>query len=299
MRQNREGGFTIAELLVALTVSSIVIIAVLSVLGSVRGLFVRQNVTAGSQQALRAGATLLSTELEGIQPAEGDIVGWDDGLPSGAYLMIRGLRAVGVICDSPPVAAAELMTVSGSFVPGYQASIFSEGDPADSDDDVWVSNAVTATSAGSGSCAGIPRSTQNVLFSAAPPASVSLGALVRGYEVVAYAPLDVYGDGVLYLAQCVVDAAAGIDCAEPDDGGGDWSQVGWLPVVGPIIRDDDPSTGNPVPVFRYLDAGQSDLVPGTDPFSALRLVEIHIAAPASEEGEAVQTITTRIEVGGG
>ena len=74
---SKSGGFTVTELVLALAIMMIVISAMVSLLISLNGAFVVQNVTAGVQQVTRSGINIMtrSIRMAGLNPLKINRVG--------------------------------------------------------------------------------------------------------------------------------------------------------------------------------------------------------------------------------
>ena len=74
---SKSGGFTVTELVLALAIMMIVISAMVSLLISLNGAFVVQNVTAGVQQVTRSGINIMtrSIRMAGLNPLKINRIG--------------------------------------------------------------------------------------------------------------------------------------------------------------------------------------------------------------------------------
>jgi Tfp pilus assembly protein PilW len=74
---SKSGGFTVTELVLALAIMMMVISAMVSLLISLNGAFVVQNVTAGVQQVTRSGINIMtrSMRMAGLNPLKINRIG--------------------------------------------------------------------------------------------------------------------------------------------------------------------------------------------------------------------------------
>jgi hypothetical protein len=74
---SKSGGFTVTELVLALAIMMIVVSAMVSLLISLNGAFVVQNVTAGVQQVTRSGINIMtrSIRMAGLNPLKINRIG--------------------------------------------------------------------------------------------------------------------------------------------------------------------------------------------------------------------------------
>ena len=185
-------GFTLVELIVALTLGALV------AAGAYRAIVGTQRVTqAGAQkvdvqQNLRAGATYMASVLRELDAPDGDI-----NVATATRLRFRSMRWVGVLCDAPTPSGASsvVLTIRSGSVFGLRspsavedsALVFADGDPGTRADDVWLTGAVTGLS-GAVCSDGSPATDLTVDITgasggqAAALATVTTGVPVRGFQ---------------------------------------------------------------------------------------------------------------------
>jgi prepilin-type N-terminal cleavage/methylation domain-containing protein len=263
-----QGGFTLAELLVALAVAGIVLAAVCSALYGAQRFYAAQARVLDVQQNVRVIAQVLSHEMRGLDAVDGDLVAMSD-----TAVTFKAPRAFSVTCAVPDVAHGVLI-VRNSLTSGLRAMdperdsvlVFLDGDPAIATDDRWLRANVAAT--GSAVCAdgaaGSRLALGGVQGGWALLEGVSPGSPIRAFELVRY---RIYDDG----------AGAWWFGSQSFTGGG-WSVTS--PIAGPL-RPRDGVT------FAYADAAGA---PVSVPV-AVRLVRAVVrgrsAAPIHSPGRPV------------
>ena len=188
-------GFSLAELLVALTLGGAVAAVALRLLSDNLRLYQSQSQVIDRAQNLRAAAVLLTAELRELNASEGDVYSADLTL-----LSFRAMRRLGFVCAASPAGAQALairrQPQFGNR--GFDAAsdsllIFFASDSADPEGR-WLAAPLMAVRAGA--CAdGAPA---DVLETSAAGRPVALGAPVRAFEPVTY---RVYrgGDGEWHI----------------------------------------------------------------------------------------------------
>ncbi|MEE9183075.1 MAG: prepilin-type N-terminal cleavage/methylation domain-containing protein [Acidimicrobiia bacterium] len=115
LRERRtRGGFTVLELLIALTVGLIVAGGAIKVLVSQSRLYSVHQATTGVRQSLRAGTALIAWELSGAAPSLGDLYAIDS-----TSITFRSLQGIGVVCAPVTIGSNRrygLQTASGYFM---------------------------------------------------------------------------------------------------------------------------------------------------------------------------------------
>lgn len=176
----RRRGFTLVEALLAVVLLAIVGQSILRLLTVSQRLFRAQSGRAALQAAVRAGASLIPTELRELGP--GDIVSMAPD-----QIVYRAMRSTGVAC----AVTATSVVVPRELYHGYRSAsagrdsllLFVEHDPASSADDSWETLPVTAPP-GSGACPdGRPAVVIPTVVPAATADSVIVDAPVRSFEV--------------------------------------------------------------------------------------------------------------------
>lgn len=158
LRARDRHGFTLIEIMIALGMMLIVSGAVYQALNSIQRLSRAQGQQVNVQSTVRSAALVLANEFRplaaglGLSGTESDLIAI---APTGATY--RAERGFGVLCQA---AGANRLRINRLSFSGHRdpqpgrdsVSVFFEGNPAASDDDVWIPAAIIAV--GAGSCAG-------------------------------------------------------------------------------------------------------------------------------------------------
>jgi len=247
-RPSHRAGFTLVELIIAITISGLVMGSVYKILASNQRFYQAQNQILDVQQNIRAVAQILPGELRGLDPDDGDIIAM-----SATAITIKAARGFSVVCKTPTAAevTARQIIIRNSLTSGYRAMdatrdsvlIFRDGNPDKSDDDKWLHAPIAASASATCSDAAASPGTRLTLTgivhgdSLGPTTGtvgdggVTLGAPVRTFEVVNYRLYD-DGTGIWWLGMRTY-------------AGGAWSETS--AVAGPLR----PSDGM---VFEYRDS---------------------------------------------
>jgi prepilin-type N-terminal cleavage/methylation domain-containing protein len=263
-----QGGFTLAELLVALAVAGIVLAAVCSALYGAQRFYAAQSLVLDVQQNVRVIAQVLAHEMRGLDATDGDLIAMSD-----TAVTFKAPRAFSVTCAAPDVAHGVLI-VRNSLTSGLRAVdperdsvlVFLDGDPTIATDDRWLRASVAAT--GSAVCAdgaaGSRLALRGIEAGWGLLEGVGPGSPIRAFELVRY---RIYDDG----------AGAWWFGSQSFTGGG-WSVTS--PIAGPL----HPRDGV---IFTYTDAAGA---PVSVPV-AVRLVRAVVrgrsAAPIHSPGRRV------------
>jgi prepilin-type N-terminal cleavage/methylation domain-containing protein len=251
-------GFSLAELLVALVVASIVLASVCSALLGAQRFYRAQAQVLEVQQNVRVVAQVLSQEIRGLDAGDGDIVAMSD-----TAITLKAPRALGVTCAAPDVARGVLV-VRNSLTSGLRAVdpardsvlVFRDGDPTIATDDRWLRSSLSAT--GPAACADGAAGSRLTLGGAVGGLSqldgVGAGSPIRAFEVVRYRLYD-DGGGRWWLG------------TQSFTGGG-WSVTS--PIAGPLRPRDGVA-------FAYTDAA-GEMVSSP---SAVRLVRVVVRGRSS------------------
>jgi len=219
-------GFTLVELLIALTLLGIITAVLYRTLVNNQRIYQKQTQVIDLQQNIRAAATILPAEFRELDATDGDIY-----TMSATSLKIRAMRSLGFMCRAPvtgaglnglaitlrqsPYFGRSINTTSDSLMIRY------EGDEGTRSDDSWAQAKPTLTASlvcpdGKAGTA----VTVNILLGGAgqpanAPSSIYTGGPVRGFEVVTYK---------LYQPAGGTDWYIGLE-----------SSNGTQPLIGPVL----------------------------------------------------------------
>jgi prepilin-type N-terminal cleavage/methylation domain-containing protein len=145
-------GMTLAECLIALLVSLVLIAAIDATLVAGQRFSRASAATRGLRQNLRAAAAVLRAELASSSPAAGDLHAISD-----SAVTLRAVRLSGIACAIQPggriVLADSLLSQLRAADPTRDsARVFRAGNALTATDDRWIAGAVTHT--GRGTCPG-------------------------------------------------------------------------------------------------------------------------------------------------
>jgi prepilin-type N-terminal cleavage/methylation domain-containing protein len=206
-------GFTMIELIVALVLLGIVSAAVYRVLVNNQRLYMAQTQRIDLSQNIRAAAAILPAEFRELDASEGDIAAM-----SSDSIQIRGMRWLGFLCNTPVLGGAignVSLIIRGGDVGqplffgsrGIQQTdgllIYYDGNQASRLDDFWALGTIIAAPNGLNCTDGTNGQrllTSINLLGLGPnvAGAITLGAPVRGYEVVTY-KLYQSTDGLWYI----------------------------------------------------------------------------------------------------
>lgn len=208
MSMNRRG-FTLAEILVAIFLTTVVGASIYQLLWSTQ-----RNTGALAQKMdvqdnVRSTVYYLSTIFRDLNASEGDII----ALGSNS-MRFRSVRWSGVICSAPATSGTDvLLSLRTSMMMGVRrpsptldsAHVYRDGDPSTRVDDRWLAAGILTTT--NGVCADGEASVNVTLSVAASSGGndsllvgVTAGAPIRGFQV---EELSLYqeGDGRWWLGQ--------------------------------------------------------------------------------------------------
>jgi hypothetical protein len=145
-------GMTLAECLIALLVSLVLIAAIDATLVAGQRFSRASAATRGLRQNLRAAAAVLRAELAVASPSAGDLLAISD-----SAVTVRAVRLAGIACAILPggriVLEDSLLSQLRAADPTRDsARVFRAGNPLTVGDDRWIAGAVTHT--GHGTCPG-------------------------------------------------------------------------------------------------------------------------------------------------
>lgn len=210
-------GFTMIELLVALTLLGLVSAALYRVLVNNQRLYMAQTARIDLSQNIRAAANILPAEFRELDAADGDI-----GAMSATSISIRAMRWLSFVCTAPLLAGLNnglTLTIRGGQTgqPMFFGSrgvrttdsllIYLDGDPTTRTDDYFVPAQITAAPAltcpAVGGVAAQP-GTQlafngNFIAGTNVAGAIPVGAPVWGFERVTYQLYQPPGDSLNYI----------------------------------------------------------------------------------------------------
>lgn len=232
-------GFTLVELLIALTLLGIVGAVTVRLLSDTQRVTTAQGERAHMQATTRVGALVMPTELREINPAMGDITAMSD-----TSIEYRGMRNLGISCTAPTPTSVVLWASSVGGLRPFAANdsvlVFVEVDKNEDIDDRWGLAAVQSVSNGTACPGGQPSITLTL-----SPANGGMnyqdapGTTVVGAELLTGAPVRAFEHATM--------------STYTDAGGDNWLALkigtggNWEPLVGPL-----PSTDGIV--LTYFDA---------------------------------------------
>lgn len=285
--RHARGGFTLVELIIAITVAGFVMGAIYRILTANQRFYTAQNQILDIQQNIRAVAQILPGELRELDASDGDIIEMSD-----TSITIKATRGFAVTC-APAIAATGQVTIKTSQTFGYRAIdptrdsvlVFRDGNTQLTSDDRWLRAPIAASA--SATCTDGSAGTRFTLtgmiggISQLGPSGVTgdvgvtTGSPVRTFEVVNYRLYD-DGTGTWWLGV-------------RNYTGGAWAATS--PIAGPLR----PRNGI---FFRYRDANGSVTATRTA-VARIRLTvrgqsRNQINIPGRRAGYYQDSITTRI-----
>jgi len=190
------GGFTLPELLVALTLLGLVSAGALGLLRRTRDAYRAETQGIDLRQNLRIAAAFLPAELRELDAADGDLVAMTD-----TAITIRAPRQLAVACRTPGLGSpSEALTLTLRDAPFYglrdfnpatdSVWVYSEADVDGSDDGGWMLGSIASLAPDSCPDGRPGRRVTTVLRpsvgQATPGRVIPSGAPVLGFETVTY-----------------------------------------------------------------------------------------------------------------
>lgn len=181
-------GFTLVELLVALTLFLVVSAAIYRLLTASQRLAVAQVERAGLQADVRAGWLVVANELRELNTRAGGGGAQNDILSMApSDLTYRATRGLGFVCQPPSPAEVRIArdTYSGfREIEAFRDSayVFLEGDPSSAADDGWLPLGISAVT-GAGTCGGAAAITLRLSPANSAVSAIPAGTPVRIYEI--------------------------------------------------------------------------------------------------------------------
>jgi len=175
-------GYTLIEVLVAMTLTGIVVAGTLKALTAQKKFYARQARILDARHAMRASATILTSELRELSASGGDVytIGPDS-------IAIRSTVAFGVVCNvDAGTGRLSLQHVSGHMrlEASDSALVFVEGTPLFADDS-WRALPVTGITVFGPACASGPAATKVVTVNG-NVADVKIGSPLRLFRPYVY-----------------------------------------------------------------------------------------------------------------
>ncbi len=223
MLTRSRGGFTLAEVMIALVLTLVVVGTLYGLLISTQRTTRAQALRIELQSTLRAGSLIVLSELRelaavpGGNPVQNDVL-----VPGSTALVYRAMRGLGFVCGTPDATTIRIArsTFSGHRDPQAgrdEALVFIAGGGATGSEDSWLGTRISDVATGA-SC---PGSTGPGITLTVPagglPAGLEAGTPVRITEVM---ELRLYeSEGSSWLGARSVSSGEAIQ-----------------PLVGPLIR---------------------------------------------------------------
>jgi prepilin-type N-terminal cleavage/methylation domain-containing protein len=207
-------GFTLIEVMIALTIMLIVMGAVYKLMLSTQRLSRGQAERMTLQSNVRIGSLMVLNDLRELNTVTGGSADQNDILAIAATdITYRGMRGIGFICQAS--TATEIRISRGSFS-GYRDPLavrdglyaFIEGDPDSDTDDAWLPVAITAVSTTT-ACPGAMGAGITLIT----PSTVALVGLTAGTPIRLYEVMEVKlheADGKSWLGARSVSAGEAI-----------------------------------------------------------------------------------------
>jgi prepilin-type N-terminal cleavage/methylation domain-containing protein len=181
-------GFTLVEIMLALTVTFIVTGAAYTLLLNTQRLTRAHAARVALQSEVRAGALIVVNELSELNTVAGGSTSQNDVLALGAHsVTYRAMRGIGFICQSvgPAVIRLARSSFSGHRDPQAgrdEAFVFVPGDSATGTEDAWVAVKVTAVATTTACPGAVGAGITLTLASGASPLLLEQGTPVRLVE---------------------------------------------------------------------------------------------------------------------
>ncbi len=178
-------GFTVVELLVYLTLASVIIGSVFKLIGGQNTNYRHQRELMDLRDNLRGALVVLSSELRQLSAAGGDIYAM-----SPESLMVRSVTWYGTVCEKhnlqPRYGLSHMHGDFGALV-GDSAMVFAAGITGDADDRWGIIEITNQWSSGGGlSSCRWGASPDRVIEFAGDTTGIKIGGPIRGFRVVQY-----------------------------------------------------------------------------------------------------------------
>ena len=262
-------GYTIAEVIVAMVLTGLVVAGTLRALTAQKRFYARQARILDARHAMRAVTTILSSELREVSAPDGDLYGF-----ASDSLALRSTTGFAVVCGVN-AGSLSLVHISGYFVKQDaqdSSLVFVESAQTDTDDS-WRSVPVDAVTVAGPVCAS-GDTPERVLSTNGSLAGIWVGSAVRLVRPYVYALFQT-ADGRWWLGRRLS------------------SDTEYIPVAGPLAPPGDNGL-----ILTYLDTlGAPTLVP-----AEIVRVGISVRAPTnrtlSDPAYTVLSTSTYLRNGG-
>jgi prepilin-type N-terminal cleavage/methylation domain-containing protein len=233
-------GFTLTEIMIAMTLMLIVGGAAFKLLVTTQRLSRSQAEQAGLQSNVRMGSLVVLNDLRELNTVVGGAADKNDILTIAANdITYRGMRGFGLICQAPTATQIRITRSSFSGFRDPQATrdafyVFIDGDPDTEADDTWLPVAITGVATGTacpGALADITLTTPNT----AGLVGIPVGTPIHIYEVMEL-KLHV-ADGKSWLGARSISAGEAIQPVLGPLVDGNGFQLEYLDAVGAITAD--------------------------------------------------------------
>ncbi len=138
-RSGTRHGFTMVELVIAMALGSLLVLAIYQALLVNQRAFQRQSARVGVQQTVRGAADVLSSVLREVSPGAGDLIGIGPDT-----VRIRSTIAFAVSCDVTAAPSVLVEPIGVWMTTGDSLVVLAENDPSDPNDDQWLTGFVGA-----------------------------------------------------------------------------------------------------------------------------------------------------------
>lgn len=215
MRQRplRSRGFTLAEVLVAMVLTGMVVAGVLRALSAQKKFYARQARILDARHALRASTTILGSELRDLSAKDGDVY-----VIASDSVAFRSTVAFGVVCGVDAASGRlALNRISGQFLMsgvGGVDSLLAFGEATErDDDDAWIPLSVSGIATSGLICAS-GAAPERVVTVGGSVANVWVGSPARLFRPYVYGLTD-GGDGRWWLSRRLRSSPDNVPVAGP------------------------------------------------------------------------------------
>lgn len=217
------------ELLVVAVLGAVIVMAMYEVLATNQRTYSVQNASTQVQRTLRAGASVLYSELREVSPAEGDIVEMSE-----QEVEVRAMKEFGYVCGIPASSQSNAVLLSDAVLrvrevgralqQGDSAVVFKDNDPQRTGDDRWGLGVISSRDMVGSTCMEdgqnieVPDVTLQDVAYGAPPDSILLGAPVRAFVHRTYRLEQIDGERFLVRSEDGGDVEPLLGPLDSDEG---------------------------------------------------------------------------------